>query len=140
MLDEGALLGVAFRRIQRTRMAGMPLLNPALEVEAVGFRDWSGRRVGVLVTPWCINLVLLRARPIRSPALALDQRRRALFPSGSYEFMGGEEPECGPFDFCSLFSPPQEFADQAAARRLRRSDHDAAVRGPRERRRGGRGR
>ena len=29
--------------------------------------------------------------------------------------MGGEEPECGAFQCCSLFSPMDDFADQAAA-------------------------
>jgi hypothetical protein len=29
--------------------------------------------------------------------------------------MGGDEPESGPFQFCSLFSPVFEFADAAAA-------------------------
>ena len=26
--------------------------------------------------------------------------------------MGGDEPECGPYQFCSLFSPAQEFVSQ----------------------------
>ena len=29
--------------------------------------------------------------------------------------MGGDEPECGAFQFCSLFSPAFEFADQDTA-------------------------
>jgi hypothetical protein len=32
--------------------------------------------------------------------------------------MGGDEPECGPFHFCSLFSPPEEIADHAQAREI----------------------
>ncbi|MGA2710327.1 MAG: [NiFe]-hydrogenase assembly chaperone HybE [Steroidobacteraceae bacterium] len=110
-----ALLETAFRRIHATRMTGIPILNPALAIEAVGFRDWNGMRVGVLITPWSINLVILRELDAALPALRLNERRTWGFPSGSYEFMGGDEPECGPFDFCSLFSPPEEFTDQAAA-------------------------
>jgi [NiFe] hydrogenase assembly HybE family chaperone len=114
-MAEEADLEAAFRRIGATRMLGIPILNPALSVEAVAFRDWNGRRVGVLIAPWSINLVLLGgAGDLR--ALPPNERRCWQFPSGTYEFMGGNEPECGPFDFCSLFSPPGEFTDQAGAR------------------------
>ena len=120
MADPSAL-EAAFRRITTTRMADMPLSNPALSVEAVAFRDRNETQVGVLITPWSINLVVLPAAvaapgSIAIAPLAADERRAWTFPSGTYEFMGGAEPECGSFDFCSLFSPPDEFADQAAAR------------------------
>lgn len=106
----------AFRRIDATRMADMPLRNPALGIEAVGFREWAGRQVGVLITPWSISVIVLpgSAKDVRT--LLLDERQRWLFPSGEYEFMGGAEPECGAYQFCSLFSPPDEIADQAHAR------------------------
>ncbi len=120
MVDE-ALLVNAFRRIQATRMTGIPILNPALEVEALGFRDWNGMRIGILITPWSINLVVLRGSDAELQTLRLNERRTWAFPSGSYEFMGGDEPECGPFDFCSLFSPPEEFHDQTAARAVAES-------------------
>ena len=105
-------LTAAFERIATTRMAGLPMNNPALRVAAVGFRPWvADYWGGVLITPWAINLVVL-GEGLR---LAADRRRTWDFPSGSYEFMGGEEPECGAFQFCSLFSPAFEFADQDEA-------------------------
>jgi [NiFe] hydrogenase assembly HybE family chaperone len=110
--DAAGGLTAAFERIAATRMAGLPMNNPALRVAAVGFRHWAeDYLVGVLITPWAVNLVLL-GDGLR---LAADRRQSWDFPSGSYEFMGGEEPECGPFQFCSLFSPTFEFANQAAA-------------------------
>jgi hypothetical protein len=36
-----AALEAAFRRIAATRMAGLPMNNAALRVQAVGFRDWA---------------------------------------------------------------------------------------------------
>ena len=109
-------LEAAFERIARTRMAGLPLNNPALRVEAVGFRALDQNHfVGVLVTPWAVNLVVLGAASSNDLLLAADRRRSWDFPSGGYEFMGGDEPECGPYQFCSLFSPAFEFADQEAA-------------------------
>jgi [NiFe] hydrogenase assembly HybE family chaperone len=113
MSDPVALVA-AFQRIAETRMAGMPLCNPALAVEAAGFRAFGGGQAGVLITPWSINLVLLPAAG--TAALAFGERASVGFPSGSYEFMGADEPECGAFRFCSLFSPPDEFSDQEQAR------------------------
>lgn len=117
-VDPVAALRAAFVRIAATRMAGLPLLNPRLTVATLGFVPWQGEgedaQVGILVTPWSINLVAVSAQA-ESLRLAVDTRRRWRFPSGEYELMGGEEPECGCFQFCSLFSPVLEFADQAAA-------------------------
>ena len=105
-------LTAAFERIAATRMAGLPMNNPALKVAAVGFQPWAeDYLVGVLITPWAINLVVL-GEGLR---LGADRRQTWDFPSGSYEFMGGEEPECGAFQFCSLFSPAFEFAGQDEA-------------------------
>lgn len=116
MAPTEAGLAAAFERIAGTRMAGLALNNPALRVECVGFRAADeSHRVGVLITPWAINLVLLDDRASGELRLAPDRRRSWDFPSGSYEFMGGEEPECGAYQFCSLFSPAFEFPDQGSA-------------------------
>lgn len=52
-IDVAAVFGLttAFRRIAATRMAGLPMNHDGLTVEAVGFRAWEGKRVGVLVLP-----------------------------------------------------------------------------------------
>ena len=97
-------------------MAGLALNNPALRVQCVGFRALDEcHRIGVLITPWTINLVLVGDRFSRELHLAPDARRSWDFPSGSYDFMGGEEAECGAYQFCSLFSPAFEFPDQGSA-------------------------
>lgn len=116
MTDAVAALEAAFRRIAATRMAGLPLNNAALRVQAVGFRSHGEACLaGVLITPWAINLVMLAATPSRELYLAPDRRQTWDFVSGSYEFMGGEEAECGAYQFCSLFSPTFEFRDQESA-------------------------
>lgn len=107
-------LRAAFARIAATRMADLLLNNPALSVATVGFRPWGEVQVGVLIAPWAMNLAVVSADPVVL-RLGSDQRQRWQFPSGDYELMGGEEPESGPFQFCSLFSPAFEFPDQAAA-------------------------
>jgi [NiFe] hydrogenase assembly HybE family chaperone len=106
-----------FSEIARTRMADVPIINPALRVEAVGFQLWEGRWLGVLVTPWMINLMLLPGQDAPLIRLALDQKTVWNFPSGAYEFMGLNEPAIGTCHMCSLISPVTEFAthEEAAA-------------------------
>jgi hypothetical protein len=54
MLVNEAVAGLvaAFERIATTRMAGLALNNPALRLQAVGFRPQEkGHLIGVLITP-----------------------------------------------------------------------------------------
>jgi [NiFe] hydrogenase assembly HybE family chaperone len=111
-------LAAAFRAIHATRMRGLPFVNERLSVEAVGFRRWNGRWLGVLITPWFMNLVLL---PLDAPGARWQSLRQGAaaayeFPAGVFEFIGGHEDAIGEFQSCSLFSPVFEFADQATAR------------------------
>jgi len=108
-------LECVFGEIARTRMAGVPILNPSLRVDAVGFREWEGKWIGVLVTPWTISLVLLPGQNAPLTPLTLDKKQVWHFPSGAYEFMGLNEPEIGTCHMCSLISPVTEFASHEEA-------------------------
>lgn len=110
-----------FDHIARTRMAGLPLLHPELQVEAVGFQADAGTSpgeagwCGVLVTPWFMNLVWLPADPSAAAWPAGSTRTREL-GGLAFDFIGADEPGVGLHAGCSLFSPMFEFVDQAAAR------------------------
>jgi [NiFe] hydrogenase assembly HybE family chaperone len=110
-----AKLERVFTHIAATRMVDLPILNLALHVEAVGFREWEGRWIGVLVTPWTISLVLLPGTDAPLEPLFLDEKRVWSFPSGVYEFMGLNEPALGTCHICSLISPVAEFATHEEA-------------------------
>jgi [NiFe] hydrogenase assembly HybE family chaperone len=128
--DPASRVERAFAAIAATRMAGLPLCNPALAVEACGFRPWNGLWLGVLVTPWAINLMLL---PDGNPAfrrLGADQRQTWTFPSGDYAFHGAEAAALGSYQTCSLFSPAFEFAGQEAARQAAHAALDALLASP----------
>jgi [NiFe] hydrogenase assembly HybE family chaperone len=113
--DPAPLVETAFRRIHDERMAGLPLLNPALHVEAVGFQRWQGNWLGVLVTPWAMSLLLLPG-PEGDWEYPVEGRRRIVpFPSGDYAFLGGYEPEIGEYQTCALISPLSGFSDQETA-------------------------
>ena len=107
---------VASARAAAARMAGLSFVNPALAVEAVGFARRDGRWLGVLVTPWSMNLVAAPADPRAWPAVAPGAKLRLSFPAGEFEFVGARDATAGEHLACSLFSPVLEFADQATAR------------------------
>lgn len=103
-----------FDDIAATRMAGLPICNAALRVEVVGWREWNGRHVAVLVTPWTINLMLLTGSEALEP-LPPDATQTWTFPSGSYDFMGLNDAVLGVCHTCPLVSPTLHIATQAEA-------------------------
>jgi len=98
------------------RMQGLDVVNPALAVEAVGFAPWDGHWLGVMLTPWFMNLTLLPRDPLAWQPLATGAKRSYAFPAGEYEFVGANDAVLGAYQVCSLFSPVHEFADQETAR------------------------
>ena len=108
---------VAYYGRAARNMQGLPMCNPALSVEAVGFREHehAGRLVGVIVTPWFMNLTLLPS-PVDLEAWRKGSLTRVSFPSGEYDFVIGDAGENGLIGTCSLFSLMHAFADHAAAR------------------------
>jgi len=110
------LLERVFRDIHAIRMQGLPILNGALEVEAVGFRPWCGHWLGVLVTPWFMNVMLLPGQEAPWPGIAPGGNWDWELPSGGYSFIVGREATLGDYHMCSLFSPVFEMPDPATAR------------------------
>lgn len=122
--DESPVLRLeaAFRHIAATRMAGVAMLNPLLRVEAVDFRDWRGGQLGVLITPWFMNLVCLPdADAGEWAALPSGSKQTLDLPSGAYEFLTAREDAIGPYLSSSLFSPMFQFPDQDQARAVARA-------------------
>lgn len=111
-----AALQQAFRSVLDKQMRDMPMLNPALCVEAVGFRPWSDHWLGILVTPWFMNLVLMPRVTAKWQAIGERESRHYVFPAGVFEFIGARDAALGDYQACSLFSPMFEFADQREAR------------------------
>jgi len=105
----------AYFRIQQERMAGVPIVNPALRVEAVDFQRWQGHWLGVVITPWCMSVLLVPGRDGGWTSARDNQRRFVKFPYGDLAFLGGDEPELGEFQSCALFSPMDKFSAQAQA-------------------------
>lgn len=102
-------LEAVFTDIANTRMAGLPICNGAMRVQAVGFREWQEHWVGVLITPWTISLVLMPGDKTPLKTLGADEKMTWTFPSGDYEFMGLNDPALGTCQICSLISPVNDI-------------------------------
>lgn len=108
----GGLLAASYREIGERAMRDLPIYNDALGVEAVGFRWFNGTTIGIMVTPWFMNVVMPAsaiARDTSGPSL------RIRFPAGDIEFTLSEVGQMGLVASCSLFSPMFQFADMVAA-------------------------
>jgi [NiFe] hydrogenase assembly HybE family chaperone len=99
-----AQLEACFEDIYHNRMQDIPIINPALHVESLGFRPWQQYWLGTLITPWFLNLVLLPSTP-SAPIPTLGQKTILNFPAGPFSFIGAHEDTIGPYMACSLMSP-----------------------------------
>lgn len=109
-LEIAAALVARYGHIARTSMADVPICNPALGVAATGFRAYGGRAVGVVTTPWFMNLVAAGLPGSEIDPVAPGQSVRLGLPAGEVEFIVGELEGVGRIDSCSLFSPVFEFS------------------------------
>ena len=106
---------IATYRDAATRMQALPHFNAALDVEAVGFREHGGRHVGVVITPWFMNLTVLPSAEEQA-AWRVGSTTRLEFPSGPYDLVVSDAGTAGPIATTSLFALMQDFADPTAAR------------------------
>lgn len=106
----------AFRAIQHERMAGLPFLNPLLQVEAVGFRQFHGNWLGVVITPWCMNYLMLRGKNGVWQDLPETTREKWGFPAGEVNFIVAAEIGLGAYRQCALFTSMEHFDGPEMAR------------------------
>jgi [NiFe] hydrogenase assembly HybE family chaperone len=116
-------LANAYRRAA-LKVKGLPIYNPTLAVEAVGFREHEGREVGVMVTPWFMNLTVLPSAGDLGD-WANGRTLRLPFPSGIYEFAVSELHGAGLVATCALFPTMSEFTDHEAAQLAAQTIADA---------------
>ncbi|MBO7172995.1 MAG: [NiFe]-hydrogenase assembly chaperone HybE [Burkholderiaceae bacterium] len=104
-----------FARIAQTRMKGLAINNPRLQVRAFGFERMGPDWLGCVVTPWSILVVLACGNRATWQHVAPTKVRSVTMPSGDYEFMGMDDPILGEYQVCSLMSPVNQLPDQRTA-------------------------
>ncbi|UFZ07640.1 [NiFe]-hydrogenase assembly chaperone HybE [Bradyrhizobium ontarionense] len=122
----GQQLAVAYRDIGERVMRELPIYHDALEVEPVGFAEFRGRMMGIMITPWFMNVVVPADAATAAGSLIVD------LPAGAFEFTLGDVAGIGRIASCSLFSPMFEFEDMAAARVAAEAALNALVTPPSE--------
>lgn len=122
----------AFFRIQQEQMADVPILNPALFVESVDFQRWQGHWLGIVVTPWCMSMLLVPGSAENWMTTGENKRRFVKFPAGDFAFLGSEEVELGEYQSCPLFSPMGKFSTQSEATMTARASLIALLTSPQQ--------
>lgn len=118
VIDAGMRLEAVFTQIALTRMRDLPVSNPDLQVEALGFRPWNQGNLGILITPWCMNLVWIPDDQAVWSGIPSGVRQLLDLPSGEYEFLTAGEPAIGAWLASSLFSPMFGFDSMTRAREV----------------------
>lgn len=110
-----------FREVWHAKMRDLPMVNKLLHVEAVGFRMVEGRPLGVLISPWFMNLIQLPGDGEDWTRLSPGAKELISFPSGDYEFIHNARELIGGYKACSLFSPMGDFSSQMQAQEVARA-------------------
>ena len=133
MADTTRKMVQQFETIYVEHMHDLPIVNNALQVEAVGFHEYHGHQLGVLVTPWFMNIILLPGVDSWSNSSQGDTSIID-FPSGRMEFAVSHDKMLGTYLSAVAFRGVMELADQATARKLALEVLDNLMKPPRDER------
>lgn len=114
--DPTAFLEAHYRHVWQTRMHDMPFVNAALVVEAIGFARFEGDWLGVVITPWFLNLLLISGGGQLWGDIPAGERRYLNLPCGTLQFLADDDPDIGPYQYCPLIAPVSNISDMATAR------------------------
>ncbi|MGI9134984.1 MAG: [NiFe]-hydrogenase assembly chaperone HybE [Rhodoferax sp.] len=114
----GELLVRHYRQVWTTRMHDLPFVNPALSVEAIGLQRHDGDWLGVLLTPWFLNLFLLYGGGSLWADAAPGARRSVALPCGTLQFIADDDPDLGSYQYCPLVAPVTNLPDMPTARQV----------------------
>lgn len=114
MVSRGAAVTTFYQSVAGN-MAGLPVYNEKLAVGATPFLPLEDSWLGIIVTPWCMNIVLLPNEESHHNEHCMGAKFRQQLPSGQYEFIRAHHQTLGDYATCSVFSPMFEFTSQALA-------------------------
>lgn len=113
--DPSASLIAHFEAVWRTRMSDLPFLHPGLSVAAIGFQRHAGDWLGIVVTPWFLNLVLMAGGGTCWQDIPAGERRHVALPCGTLQFLADDDPDIGPYQYCPLIAPVTDLPDMRSA-------------------------
>ena len=86
--DPAPFYEAGFREILATRMRGLPILNPRMNVKVLPFKRIGPHWFGVAVTPWSVQAVLACGDKARWKPVAAGAEIDIPLPSGPFTFLG----------------------------------------------------
>ncbi len=122
-----------FQRIYVEHMQDLPIVNPRIRVEAIGFQDFNDHKLGILLTPWFMNLVLLPGSDAWSDSAQGDSSA-VDFPSGPIDFTTSRDDVLGTYLTAVLFRSVSDLPDQETARTVAEQVMEELFRPPPEHR------
>ena len=93
-------------------------VNPRLKCTSVNFCHYRGDWLGVVITPWLMDLVLLPGGGELWGDIPQGQRRYVNLPQGTVAFSAAESPELGSYQHAPLVASVATLPDMAAAIKL----------------------
>lgn len=100
-----------FKQVATKEMNDMDICNQNIQVEAVGFHLYENHWLGMVITPWFLNLMLLPQEGQPWPEL-IEQKGNDIaleFPCGNLNFTPRVDPIIGSHLVCSLASPVKDY-------------------------------
>jgi [NiFe] hydrogenase assembly HybE family chaperone len=104
-----------FRDVHARAMKDVPICNEDLAVASTGFRPYGDWALGIVLTPWFMNIIAAPLAGAASIATLPGETQSLVLPSGVVEFLAADLDGFDRLLMCSLFSPMQDFEDQEAA-------------------------
>ena len=90
-------------------MKDIPITNNELEVEAVGFKKFEKYELGVLITPWFMNNILIPEikddiyQDTSHKKITIGDKIDIKFSAKSYTFLAQKDDTLGFYLSCSLY-------------------------------------
>ncbi len=107
-------LEIRFRQIQKT-MSSLPIYHPKVRVQAVDFSPWKYFWLGIMVTPWSINLILFPGDRSHWKSVPKGKKLHYKFSAGIFDFISVHDQSLGEYQMCSMLSPLSEITDHEMA-------------------------
>jgi len=101
-----------FNQILQNQMSGLPILNSMIRVESLGFQIYENRMMGIVITPWLMNLVIFPNEDDHWEDMKIGSKHYHEFPSNRHQFMLNEVEGLGLCQTMSLYSPMHDFENQ----------------------------
>ncbi len=104
-------LADVFRGIHANEMAGLPLLNPKIDVETLEFQEFEGRTIGIVVSPWLMSLIMFPSEHLGDDwsEFEIGDQHTHTFPCGDYKFLVNHFDGVGVCQGHAIHSPMSGF-------------------------------